>query len=600
MKGIVFVLFIFSICFNFYVKTDLPVHCLVNDIEGEWILRINKETFDPSLANIKTTCGHGFPNRVDNTLGDVDYNFNEYYDVHITLDKNYNIYENREKVGNWTPVYDQSFIIYYKNSVLTAPYKYYKTTNDKFASNCNKSQVGWVVPDKDNNKHGWSCFFAFKKGINIYNNGADSFLQNSQTRLQHNFDGISYSFAQLNTENKFSNNFKYENFGKVVDEINNSNLPWKAKVYDEYVGFSFLQVREKLGMKKSKKSNKQSFEMMYGTDLDNDNLSFSNSNLPARRISNSASLVNHPNLRQVMRHSNISGNDANINSQSQGPQQVRDKDSRFETDYNEVIKYINSPLDEIPEESLPLNWDWRNVGGVSYVTEEVQTQGECGACYVFSTITSLESRLRIKTNNQDKTKFSKQFPLSYNFYSEGCDGGYPILVGKFFQEFEILPEDCLPYTQSDKSYNQACDYKNKYKRKYRASKYEYLGGFYGATNEAMMLKELRARGPFPGNILVPYTFNLYRSGIYSHSQLVRNSNKVSTARMIDRNLSWEKVEHSITIVGYGEENGVKYWIGKNTWGRGWGEDGYFRILRGENEVSIESMGDVIDIEFSDR
>ena len=116
----------------------------------------------------------------------------------------------------------------------------------------------------------------------------------------------------------------------------------------------------------------------------------------------------------------------------------------------------------------------------------------------------------------------------------------------------------------------------------------------------MMLKELRARGPFPGNILVPYTFNLYRSGIYSHSQLVRNSNKVSTARMIDRNLSWEKVEHSITIVGYGEENGVKYWIGKNTWGRGWGEDGYFRILRGENEVSIESMGDVIDIEFSDR
>ena len=70
--------------------------------------------------------------------------------------------------------------------------------------------------------------------------------------------------------------------------------------------------------------------------------------------------------------------------------------------------------------------------------------------------------------------------------------------------------------------------------------------------------------------------------------------------MIDRKSTWEKVEHSITIVGYGEENGIKFWIGKNTWGDNWGEDGYFRVLRGENEVSIESMGDVLDIEFSDR
>ena len=100
--------------------------------------------------------------------------------------------------------------------------------------------------------------------------------------------------------------------------------------------------------------------------------------------------------------------------------------------------------------------------------------------------------------------------------------------------------------------------KNTYKKKYKVSTYGYLGGFYGATSEAMMLKELRARGPFPGNILVPYTFNLYSHGIYSHSQLVRNSEKLSTTRMIDRKATWEKVEHSITIVGYGEENGVKF------------------------------------------
>lgn len=594
MKEIVSLLILWSIYLNVYVRSDLPVHCLVNEIEGEWIIRIDKVTFDPNLQDSKTTCGHGFPNRVDNILGDIDYSFENYYDLTITLDKFYNVHENGEKVGSWTPVYDQSFVIYYKNSILTAPYKYYKSTNDKYVSNCNKSQIGWLVQDKDNYQNGWSCFFGFKKGTNIFNKGHSKFLQaESQMKLTPDNDAIIYSFVQTNSENKFSHKFKYDNFDKVVDEINNANLPWKAHVYDEYKGFSFLQVRDKLGMKKinknKKKSTKQNFEMEWFDSPKS--LSSYNNNNPAIPVT-----VSEGNIENQDTYTNQYQTDTSRLKTGK----VRDIDSSQVTDYNEISKYLNTPLDKIPEDTLPLNWDWRNVGGESFVTENVLTQGECGSCYVFSTVASLESRLRIRTNNQDKTKFSKQFPLSYNFYSEGCDGGYPILVGKFFHEFEIIPEDCLPYKQSDNSYNQLCDYKNMYKRKYKASTYGYLGGFYGATNEVMMLKELRARGPFPGNILVPYTFNLYRSGIYSHSQLVKNSNKLSSTRMIDRNLSWEKVEHSITIVGYGEENGVKYWIGKNTWGNHWGEDGYFRILRGENEVSIESMGDIIDIEFSDR
>ena len=45
--------------------------------------------------------------------------------------------------------------------------------------------------------------------------------------------------------------------------------------------------------------------------------------------------------------------------------------------------------------------------------------------------------------------------------------------------------------------------------------------------------------------------------------------------------------HAIEIVGYGIEDKVKYWKVKNTWGRDWGESGYFRILRGANECAIE-------------
>ena len=40
------------------------------------------------------------------------------------------------------------------------------------------------------------------------------------------------------------------------------------------------------------------------------------------------------------------------------------------------------------------------------------------------------------------------------------------------------------------------------------------------------------------------------------------------------------------IVGWGEERGVKYWSVMNSWGREWGEQGVFRILRGVNHCKV--------------
>ena len=45
--------------------------------------------------------------------------------------------------------------------------------------------------------------------------------------------------------------------------------------------------------------------------------------------------------------------------------------------------------------------------------------------------------------------------------------------------------------------------------------------------------------------------------------------------------------HAVKFVGWGVENGHKYWKVANSWNPYWGEKGYFRIVRGTNEGGIE-------------
>jgi hypothetical protein len=50
--------------------------------------------------------------------------------------------------------------------------------------------------------------------------------------------------------------------------------------------------------------------------------------------------------------------------------------------------------------------------------------------------------------------------------------------------------------------------------------------------------------------------------------------------------STTKINHAVTVVGYGTQNGMPYWLVKNSWGPNWGDNGYIRIRRGTNECGI--------------
>lgn len=138
------------------------------------------------------------------------------------------------------------------------------------------------------------------------------------------------------------------------------------------------------------------------------------------------------------------------------------------------------------------------------------------------------------------------------------------------------------------------------------SRYDYVGGFYGACSESAMMKELQG-GPLVVALNAPGDLFYYGGGIYHHNHREEADYDVTP---ISR---FEKTNHAVMLVGYGEErvNGqvVKYWKLKNSWGRQWGEPrdpfkphlasgakdgGYFRLLRGQDILASESMAVVID------
>lgn len=225
--------------------------------------------------------------------------------------------------------------------------------------------------------------------------------------------------------------------------------------------------------------------------------------------------------------------------------------------------------------SLPPTWDWRNVSGINYVSP-VRNQGNCGSCYAFASMAALEARVRILTNNHQQPVFAPQDVVGCSKLSQGCEGGFPFLIaGRYAQDVGVVEETCSPYEAKD----DVCRTNTNCAKHYTAY-YRYVGGYYGACNEEEMKLALVKGGPMPVGLEVYDDFLHYKGGIYHHTGLQDRFNPL------------ELTNHAVLLVGYGEdeETGEKFWSIKNSWGESWGEGGYFRIRRGEDECAVESLG----------
>ncbi|XP_063039874.1 procathepsin L-like [Engraulis encrasicolus] len=204
----------------------------------------------------------------------------------------------------------------------------------------------------------------------------------------------------------------------------------------------------------------------------------------------------------------------------------------------------------IPE--LPKSVDWRKKGCVTPVKDQTKN---CGSCWSFSTTGALEAHTCITYGKLPSLSEQQLVDCSRSFGNEGCQGGY---IDKAYDYVikagGVDTEDSYPYEAEDDT----CRFQ---RSEVGATCKSYTNvtpeGDEGALQEAVALK-----GPVSVAIDAEPNFYNYESGVYQ-----------------DDSCSSSELNHAVLVVGYGSQDGLDYWLVKNSWSTSWGEGGYVKMAR---------------------
>lgn len=276
-----------------------------------------------------------------------------------------------------------------------------------------------------------------------------------------------------------------------------------------------------------------------------------------------------------------------------------------------IYKVVRIPANFSVPESFEGKQAWKDL------LSDVQHQKECGSCWAFAAVSALADRFNIFSKGQLHLNLSpvpivlcdthgaanpeplndletslKVFESVQKLY--GCNGNLLSEAWRMLYTVGTNDQSCMPLRILDFQTPSSCikltgpagDMCYNYMFNFRSNtEYGTPAKFYTAYHvyavpgtpeengsELDIRKDIYKFGPVSSAFEVYpdfYTFDPLTT-IYRSSQ------------------AGERIAgHAIVIDGWGEENGVKFWWIRNTWGKDWGIGGYFRMVRGENHCKIE-------------
>jgi len=204
----------------------------------------------------------------------------------------------------------------------------------------------------------------------------------------------------------------------------------------------------------------------------------------------------------------------------------------------------------------PESLDWRDSRVVG-----VKDQGTCGAAWAFSTVGNLEG---LYAGHYGKVvDLSESVIIDCDTKDSGCRGGLMEYAFTWLKDYGIMTSADYPYSGTQGECKIDID----------KCVHMQITGFKkldGCCDEEEMKEFLYETGPL---------------------SVALNANPLQTyvSGIIDvpaKQCPSSGINHCALLVGYGSEAGLDYWIVKNSWGKAWGEKGYFRIRRGNGTCGI--------------